>query len=137
MFLIGVLPSLVVFSPAYWAVWGWPIAVVHGVVYLSLGVLLTETLLWGFAGLPCTRPWRPEHANLKKWWPAYLGAFLLITQGVPRLTLVVRHSPPWMAATVLTMALSALMLRLLGRRQVTMQAGADDEPPGIQILNLE
>jgi hypothetical protein len=136
MFSLGVLPVTLLALPLYWR-WGWPIAVGHVAVCLTLGGLVTEVLLWRFKGLPCSRVWRPEHANLRKWWPAYLGAFLLITGGLPGLEQQTFGSPPAQAVLLGSLVLAGVVVRLDHTFRRPPRAGDTDEPGQVQVLNLE
>ena len=84
MYLFGVAPSIVVFLPLSWIRWGAPLTLAHTAVCVAIAALLTEGLLWGFTGVACARPWQPERANVRTWWPAYLAGFLLQLAAHPR-----------------------------------------------------
>jgi hypothetical protein len=78
MLAVGVAPPVLAAAPVYWQVWGAGIALQHSLFCLAAGALITEILLRDVDGMPCASPWRPEHANLRAWWPAYLTAFIVV-----------------------------------------------------------
>ena len=135
MHVLGVVPSLTVFVPLSWWLWGAPIAITHAAVALGMSAVLTEALLWGFRGMPCSQPWRPERVNARKWWPLYLGAFLFISQALPRITLLVHESRLATAIVLLVLLASALVIRVIGRRQPGPEDLYEDDPQ-TQLLNL-
>ncbi len=136
MFAAGVVPITAVMAPIYWRAWGAPVALTHVIVCLALGAALTEALLWGFDALPCSQPWRSEHANLRIWWPAYLFGFLLITGGLPALEQGAFSSPLASAALVAGLAAIGLTLRVTHRRRRVEPPEDLDEPGAVQLLNL-
>ena len=93
MHVLGVLPSMTVFLPLSWWLWGGPLAVTHAAVGLGMSAVLTEVLLWRLRP-GCRVPSRgaPNASTRRKWWPLYLAAFLAISQGLPRITLLVHES---------------------------------------------
>ena len=116
--------------------WGAACALNHAGLCLALGAMLTEALLWGFDGMPCSRPWRPEHANVRKWWPAYLFAFALLTTSLPAYERSVTDAPSgiaWLAATLVAISLA---LRISHRRRHVFPDEDFDEPGAVQVLNL-
>jgi hypothetical protein len=125
------------FAPVLWHLWGASLAVTHSLLSLSFCALLTEGLLWGFDGMPCARPWKPEGANLRAWWPAYLGGVALITHGVPRLSILLQPRPGTLPLVLAGLAAVTTGLRLAGRRGSTPGEYDDDELPNVQVLNLD
>jgi hypothetical protein len=112
MWLLGVLPVSVFFAAITWALWNPATALAQTVVAAGLGFLLTEALIRGLSGIPCTQPWQPLNANVRAFWPFYLGLILIITQGLPRLILLVAGSATSMGAVMSVFAAGALLLRL-------------------------
>jgi len=51
------------------------------------------------------------NANIRAFWPAYLGLILFITQGLPRLILLLGGSPSFVAVAVPVFAAGAFLLR--------------------------
>jgi hypothetical protein len=135
MHVLGVLPWMVCFVPIAWWLWGASIALTSAAIGVGMSAVLTEVLLWGFTGMPCSQPWRPERVNLRKWWPLFLGAFLLISQGLPRITLLVCGSPVAGSIVVAVFLVSALVVRVTGRRERAEET-YETEVPEIQVLNL-
>ena len=136
MFALGVVLVTIVTIPIYWRGWGPMIVLKHALVCLALGAMLTEALLWGFDGMPCSRPWRPEHANVRMLWPAYLLAFVLITISLPAIERSVFDSLSGTAWLVGVLAFLGLALRMTHRRRRVMPAEDLDEPTAVQLLNL-
>jgi hypothetical protein len=60
---------------------------------------------------PCTQPWQPLNANMRAFWPAYLGLVLFITQALPRLMLLLGGSPSFVAVAVPVFGAGAFLLR--------------------------
>lgn len=137
MFALGVVPITLLALPLYWQPWGWRLAVGHALVCLALGGLVTEVLLWRFKGLPCSRFWRPEHANLRMWWPAYLAGFLVITGGLPALERQSLGSPAALAALLGGLVLMGIAVRLDHTFRRPPRPADTDEPGQVQVLNLE
>src|SRR6187399_149459 len=100
MWSLGILPMSVVFPAITWLLWDSRTALAQTVVAAGLGFIVTEALTRGFSGIPCTRPWQPLNANIRAFWPAYLGLVLFITQGLPRLILLLGGSPSFVAVAV-------------------------------------
>ena len=123
MWLLGILPMSVVFAAITWALWDSATALAQAVVAAGLGFLLTEVLTRGISGIPCTQPWQPLNANVRGFWPIYLGLILLITQGLPRLILAFAGSATSVAAAMSVFAAGTLLLRF---RQPPIYEEADD-----------
>ena len=123
MWLLGVLPMSAVFAAITWALWDSATALAQAVFAAGLGFLLTEVLTRGISGIPCTQSWQPLNANVRAFWPVYLGLTFLITQGLPRLMLVVAGSATSVAATMSVFATGVVLLRF---RQPPIYAEADD-----------
>jgi ABC-type dipeptide/oligopeptide/nickel transport system ATPase component len=121
---------------AYGRVWGADVAVTHALVCLTLGATLTEALLWGSDELPCSRPWRPEHANLRTRWPAYLLALFVITVIIPAIERQVFGSLTAELVFVGTFAALGVILRFTHRRRRLLPDDDPDEPDAVQLLNL-
>jgi hypothetical protein len=138
MFLVAVAPVTFATAPFYAAAWGATIAAAHALLCLVVGAVLIEALLWGVDQMPCARPWRPEHANLRKWWPAYIAGFFAIAAGLPALEVFCLSNGPHFTGLVFGLAAIGLTLRLTHRRRRIMPEDADlDEPVPVQILNLD
>ena len=114
----GVVAPVILLTPVYWAYWGQRLALVHGAVCLMLGLLLVELALRGFRAVPCSVPWSPNHPNLRTWWPAYIAAFFLITQGPPRVSVLVQQSPLGLALVLSGLLVVQLWVRWASGRRV-------------------
>jgi hypothetical protein len=137
MFALGTLTLTLLFAPLYWRAWGPHVAIVHMFVCLAVGTMLTEALLWGFAGMPCSHPWRPEHANIRVWWPLYLVAFFAITGGIPALEQLSMGSDTDIAWMIGWLLLIAVVLRVSHRRRRIMPEEDPDAPVSVQVLGLD
>jgi len=136
MFVAAVVPATIIAVPIYWRGWGATVVVTHALVCLALGAVVTEALLWGFNGLPCSRPWRPENANLRAWWPGYLFGYLFITLALPAIETAVFGAPIETAVLVAALAATGLVLRVAHRRRRPLPLEDPDEPDAVQVLNL-
>jgi hypothetical protein len=132
MVALGVMPFVLVASPFYWRWWGRTVAVTHACLCMALGLCLIEALLHGVQAMPCGSPWRPEQANLKKWWPAYMFGFMAFTGGVPSIEMRWfgdSWANAWLIVTLVALALglraAAFFTNPLPPDDPDMLAGAD------------
>jgi hypothetical protein len=116
LYVSSVLPIVVGFAGLHAWIWDWRIAASHALVMAAIGALLVELSLWHFDDLPHHRPWRPEHANLRFWWPAYLFGFIMLTRTLPRLEWTARDSLMSTGALVAAALIAAALLRVFHRR---------------------
>ena len=112
MILFGVLPATAVFGTYLWLNWGSAWGVTHGAMCLASGVFLVEFVLRNYSGVPCSGAWRLEGANLRSWWPAYLSAFVVFTQAVPRSSYLLVGRTIELATVVLILIGCALAMML-------------------------
>jgi hypothetical protein len=61
-------------------------------------------------------PWRPEQANIRAWWPAYVVGFSTMTGTVPRLELLAADSIAGYATLAACPLLIAVLVRVAHRR---------------------
>jgi hypothetical protein len=116
LYVACVVPVIVGFAGLHAWLWEWPMAVRHAVVMAAVGALLVELSLWHFDDLAHRRPWRPEHANLRVWWPAYLAGFVILTHMLPPLEWAARETIAGSGVIAATMLAAAACLRLCHRR---------------------
>jgi hypothetical protein len=116
LYTMGVVPVSIAFGALHLALFGVASAASHLAVMLALGAALVELALWHFDDMACQRPWRPEQANLRAWWPVYLIAFGNITGTLPRLEVSMGPSTTGPLVLVLVSAAAAVALRLAHRR---------------------
>lgn len=133
---IAVIVPASVAALAMAAPWTPLLALFHFAVCVSTGTLLVELAFRNFSGVPCARPWRPDGANLRAWWPAYIGGFLLIVSGIPRLELMARADHDVALALVIAPVVAAAAVRLWSRHHLPEIDAEDDEPTAIQVLDL-
>jgi hypothetical protein len=112
MWLVGILPMSVLFAAITWVAWDFATALALAVVAGGLGFLSTEALTRGLSGIPCTQAWQPLNANVRAFWPVYLGGIFLITQGLPRLILALAGSATSVAVATSVFAGGTVLLRL-------------------------
>lgn len=97
----GVLAPLAIFAPAWIALWGlstWPFVVNA----LLAGGILVEAHLWGFAGMPCTRPMAVSDSNLQGRWPFFAAGLVAYVVGIPLIELwTAGRSFDWLVTVVL------------------------------------
>jgi hypothetical protein len=136
LLLVGVLPVIAVQIPIYWRLWDGALACAHALICAACGTLLVEMLLWRFADMPCSRPWRPERAGLRALWPVYLIGFFLLTTGLATLAAVSVESWPRTLALAAALFVLAGLVRLSHSRQPLQIAVPMDEPAPREVLNL-
>ena len=137
MFVAAVVPVAVVVGLTYGHFWGIRFGLIHALLCVAIGATLIEMSLWGFDGMPCTRPWRPERANLRKWWPAYLCLFALVSTGVPAIERLCLEEGEGLVALFTTIAAIGILLRITHRRRTVVPEDEMDEPATVQVLNLD
>ena len=133
MFWIVVVPVCLLTMIGAWRAWGVGVAAPHVCVSLALGIVEIEALLWGFDAFPCSRPWRPERAQLRKLWPAYLVGFIFVVRLLPMLERRRNFAAwPWIVASF---AIVTILLRVTHRRR-PISTDDDADQPQVQLLNL-
>ena len=116
LFVLSVVPVTASFALLHVSLWGWSGAGLHAGVMLAVGVMLVEIALWHFDDMSGQTPWRPEQANIRAWWPAYLVGFSTITGTVPRLEILAGESLVGSVALVAGPLVIAALVRLAHRR---------------------
>jgi hypothetical protein len=116
LYVTGVAPMVVGFACLDAWLWDSRMAAQHAIVMAAMGALLVELSLWHFDDLPHRRPWRPEHANLRVWWPAYLTGFAVLTHTLPELEWAAHDTVAGSGAIALTLLAAAACLRIFHRR---------------------
>jgi hypothetical protein len=82
VFALGVLVPVALSAPAWLTLWGagaWQFVANA----LIAGGILVEAHLWGFAGMPCTRPMAVSDSNLQGRWPFYAFGLVAYAVGIP------------------------------------------------------
>jgi hypothetical protein len=138
LFLASVVPVTLGFAVVHASLWGVRLALVHAGVMVAVGALVVETALWHFDDMSNQRPWRPENANLRLWWPVYVAGFGTITGTVPQLESVFPGSVLASAAIAGVCVAAAIAIRTAHKRPYP-EPSADIEmfvePPS--VLKLE
>jgi hypothetical protein len=132
-----VIPMAIAGGVLGWWVGGPDLAVAHGALSLAAGLILTEALLYQFGGMPCSRPWSPENASVRKFWPLYLLAFVVFTRGVPLMSEEVAGRPGEIAVTLVLAGAVSVWLRRSGRAVRRDDDYEIDVLPHISVLNLD
>ena len=135
MIAFGVLPVVTMFAVLYTVLWGPRIGLSHAAICLAMGVLLVQSALWRFRGMPCARPWSPDGAGLGRRWWMYLIAFLLFTAGVPSYELVAFGNLAAVARFVAGTLAAAGVVRFFSRRQRIVEIDRSAFAPG-DVLSL-
>jgi hypothetical protein len=105
IFALGVLVPVVLFAPAWIAFWGITTAWQFVANALLAGGSLVDAHLWGFAGMPCTRPLSVSDSNLQGRWPFYGFGLLAYALGVPTIEVwTAGHSTAWLLTSGLVAA---------------------------------
>lgn len=118
MFVFVVVPSVAIFTPLYWSVWGMTVAMTHAAIALSIGVLIIAALLWRFDGMPCSRAWNPESLNLGRRWFIYLAVFILVTSKVPEIELLLFGHSRLCALFIALILVTAWLVRRASARYI-------------------
>jgi hypothetical protein len=126
------LPAAVAVWPVS-RLWGWTLAGNHLLICLPIGALLVELAFARSFGTPCTREWNPDGANLRAFWPVYLGGFFLFAIAAPLAALA-----GWAAtsATAGAVLVTAIITRIISSRVPADPEPPLDEQPGVQLLDI-
>jgi hypothetical protein len=134
IFALGVVAPAVACAPLWVALWGLTTAgpfVVNGLV---AGGILVEAHLWGFAGMPCSRPLTFSDSNLQGRWPFYGIGLLVYALGIPALeVLVAGHPLEWALTIGLVVAYG--VARALSNDAARINVVTDDQR-GLLVLDL-
>jgi hypothetical protein len=98
MLVLGVLPAVALAVASAAVLWGKITALVHGVMCVLLGILLTEILAVGLCKVPFTCTYLPGRSRIRTLWPFYLTGFTTYTYSMASLELRVLDSPPRLLA---------------------------------------
>jgi hypothetical protein len=138
LYVASVVPVVAGFAALHAWLWDWRVAALHAGVMAAIGALLVELSLWHFDDLPNHRPWRPEHVNLRFWWPAYLYGFLALTRTIPGLELSAADSIAATGGIAVTALAAALVLRFFHRRPYPLPSfGIETVVETARVLPLE
>jgi hypothetical protein len=125
--------------PVHVLLWGWRFAGVHLVYGLVLSVLLVELLLWNFEKIPFTCSYLPGKANVKGFWPLYLGAYWIYAHFMANIEYRLLDRPAGFALFVLSVAAATAILRWFRQRQLGPEFRFlfEDLPdPAVRTLNI-
>jgi hypothetical protein len=95
--VLGVLVPVALFAPAWIVLWGIKAGSQFVANALFAGAILVDAHLWGFAGMPCTRPLAVSDSNLQGRWPFYGFGLLCYALVVPAIEVwTAGHSSAWL-----------------------------------------
>ncbi len=139
LFLTSVVPVVLGFAAFHAWLWGARLALAHAGVMLGAGTLLVEMALWHVDDMSNRRPWRPEHANLRFWWPAYLVGFTTVTVRLPQLERAYQDTPATASAVIAGACMLVALAVRIAHRQPYPPPPFDIETfvESPHILNLE
>jgi len=106
MLALGAAPVCLVALPVYGLLWGWWMALGHGVFAVLVSMVLIEALTGNFRKIPFACSYLPGRANLKVMFGVYWGLFLFFS------------------SVAATMEISGLRQPGLFLRQILLLAGA-------------
>ena len=128
LIILGVLPPLLLSTPVYWYLWGGGIALTHAVVMGTLGVTVTELLLWHCSGMPCGQPFVPARMGFGRRWPLHAALFLIAVLGIPWLEVLLFQSWTGTIAFVANLVAIAVAVRAASARHVIVPTYEDVDP---------
>ena len=132
MFVSGLLPAMLLFTPVEVRYWGVPHGLAHTVMQLAAGAILIEIFFWTFDKVPFTCSY-PGRANL-----ALLAA--LFIYGFTAYSREMADFEAWLDASLprllLFFAVAGLALALFWRRRPATAQVWFDAAPSIQTLDL-
>jgi hypothetical protein len=136
MFIVGVLPSVLVFAPPFWYLWGMQISLAHTLISLAAGSLLVQLLLWHFSVMPCSNLWDAETMPFGRWWLIYFAVLILFTTNIPAIELLLFNHTVACLAFAGNLTTLAVLVRYSASRRPSMPS---DDPKALSagnILNL-
>lgn len=132
--LAGVLVPVALVAPVWMTTWGVVASVPFVVNTLLAGGILVEAHLWGYTGMPCTRPLAASDANLQGRWPFYVFALVVYTLALP---VIEASLQGWVSRSVV---MAALAIAFAVVRHLSLSATrfnlATDDHRGLILLGL-
>jgi hypothetical protein len=134
---LSLVPTALALLPLA-AVSHWSVPLVHALYGSAVATLLVEALMFRFQKLPFTCTYVPGAANLRSFWAAYVGAFLVYATLVPAFGAWLVRNP--LAVPLVAAAAGAVVV--LRRRSEAADAARrplvfeDEEPAGVLRLDL-
>jgi hypothetical protein len=123
-FAIGVLLPVALFAPVWVALWGLTPAWQFAANALLAGGILVEAHLWGFAGMPCTRPMAVSDSNLQGRWPFYGMGLVAYALGIPLIEVwTAGRSSAWLVTIGLVVAYCVVRTLSNGAARVNVLTG--------------
>jgi len=137
--LIGlvVAPIAVVSLAGVGLIWGPRLAITTALLIASVGILFVEILLWRGEGMPCSRAWAPQRANMRLWWPMYLAGAIWVS-ALPYLAVLLSGYPVATAVVLAGIVGFTVLVRLAARSPLTLGASSESEhDAAFQTLGLQ
>ena len=123
---LGVLLPVGLAAPAWIALWGIAPAWQFVANTLLAGGILVEAHIWGFAGIPCTRPMAVSDANLQGRWPFYGMGLVVYAVVIPAIEVWTAGRPTaWLLTLALVVAYS--VARALSNDAARVNVLTDDQ----------
>ncbi len=107
MFLLAIVPPTLLSMLVLAYLWGWMVALTHGVIMAGVGVLLLELLIWHCDGMPCGQEWTPARADFGRRWPLHFAIFLIVVLALPKLEVLLfvhTQASAWFVTYLLALA---------------------------------
>ncbi len=140
MLALVVVPAAAVAAASGLLLWNGAIAARHAALTAAVGLLMTEYLARDLDSVPCAAPWRPEHANLRTWWLAYLVGFIVIC-GAGRFSLAALEiasfqSATWNTVLIAVLVAGAACVHWRASRRVPMPPDEPETYNAVSVLDL-
>ena len=126
MCAVGILVPVAMAGAVWAALWGIGVALPLVANAVLAGGILVEALLWGFAGIPCTRPMAVSESNLQGRWPYYSMGLVAYALGIPILEVLTSgHGSRWL----ITAGLAGVycLVRILSNEAARINVVTDDQ----------
>jgi hypothetical protein len=136
--VIGVVPAVAVTTPIFWWLWGGRVAGVHGVVCLSLGLLIVELWMTTVTRVPFATSYLTGNGRIRLLWPLYMQAFFFFAFTTVQIELALANHPVIVLVACAALLAVVMVLRTrhpqrVGRRRLE---AFDEQPEAPQQLGL-
>ena len=138
---LGVVPVAIVLMPLHLLVLGPVVTLIHSLLLLAAGFLLSEIVIYSFRRVPFTSAYNPPAARARLMWPIWLVAFSLFSYTLSFIEsrlLVGRVAP---AALILAVLAAGIAVRLARERQfnhaprmLTFDGEEEDAPVTLELF---
>jgi hypothetical protein len=132
MYVSGLLPAMLLFTPIEVSYWGVPHGLAHTVTQLAAGAILIEIFFWSFDKVPFTCSY-PGGANLALLAALFVYGFTGYSREMADLEAYIEKSLPRL---LLFLAAAGFILLIFWRRRPAASQVYFDAAPSIQTLDL-